>query len=527
MAREITRAVMRAQDRESSRLHERLGVLYQEKCASRVSLPGEEMLDQQLRECMLAQAFGAFGLFDPLPESDSGFRPQPPKVLEQDLNTAFNAVSHNGQLPESRVMKALHYAAVFPETSPTIKNKLLSKEDFLNLATEVMMHPLAADKLQKLNEGFKGASDNPNGIDSMEFGSLFCKLFPGILLKDEEVQSLFFEFDFTGDGRLDQDGFIAAISRLAYSTRGEWELMSALKDFTGSLLPETVSVEQLADYAERKGIDLEGTSASELIWCASSVADESDPSPSTISLRDLMAELLTVNHSSLHINEMGCHNVGHHFAMKEAQRKKRSTHSLGTRTSLPTGPPSRVTMYIDEGFGEHEVYIPETWQAKLHVILEDPRNCQYSWAWFRFSIFLVGLSTVFILLETFPELQDATHSWGWFACEGIITFFFAGEYFLRLYVCTALKTMRRRDFIVCPMNLLDFIAILPFFLKMAIMLGWNNAPKALNAFRLTRLARFNRFARLGDSHAARLAGPIALILGVTLGVYYKEAAKKG
>mmetsp|Transcript_86455 Transcript_86455/g.136443 ORF Transcript_86455/g.136443 Transcript_86455/m.136443 type:complete len:117 (-) Transcript_86455:96-446(-) len=113
----------------------------------------------------------------------------------------------------------------------------------------------------------------------------------------------------------------------------------------------------------------------------------------------------------------------------------------------------------------------------------------------------------------------------WRALECFFNFIFMSELMVRFAVATALGTQTYFDFLTKPLNICDMVAILPFFIELAVneqQQGDVTVAGLLKVTRLMRLARVARLARL--SRKSALLGPVAAIFTIIWGIYTKETS---
>lgn len=99
---------------------------------------------------------------------------------------------------------------------------------------------------------------------------------------------------------------------------------------------------------------------------------------------------------------------------------------------------------------------------------------------------LIIISLFMFSLETLPDLTERSKSLLRIA-EVIIVFLFTIEYALRVYVAE-----RKSGYIFSFYGIVDFLAILPFYLALGVDMRTLRALRLLRLFRLFKLARYNR-----------------------------------
>ena len=137
------------------------------------------------------------------------------------------------------------------------------------------------------------------------------------------------------------------------------------------------------------------------------------------------------------------------------------------------------------------------------------------------SLVVILISTVTFIVSTFDELQVdeegnqeyPTVILGIEILDVITVIIFTAEYFIR-FICSPVKW----KFFIKPMNLVDFIALLPFFISMALeeLEDYQIIGKAGKIIRLMKVMRIFRVYKL----FRHFAGLQSLIY--TLQQAYKE-----
>lgn len=125
-----------------------------------------------------------------------------------------------------------------------------------------------------------------------------------------------------------------------------------------------------------------------------------------------------------------------------------------------------------------------------------------------FHIFIIGLivlNVIAVMLETVEEFARAYSQLLW-RFEVFSVVIFTLEYVLRVWSCTvdarfARPLLGRLRFMCTPMALIDLVAIVPFYLPMALPIDLRFL-RILRFFRIFRIAKLNRYSR----SLQRLAG---------------------
>lgn len=131
-----------------------------------------------------------------------------------------------------------------------------------------------------------------------------------------------------------------------------------------------------------------------------------------------------------------------------------------------------------------------TWQQRLLLTLEEPSYSLTARVISYFMLLTICGTICFFVLEAEPDLAD----WeGWYALEIFSTAVFTIEYLLRFLVSNAFGSPTRLEFLRSPMNVLDVLAISPFYVE---LLSQSVAVGPLAVLRSVRLIRIFRIFRL-------------------------------
>ena len=127
----------------------------------------------------------------------------------------------------------------------------------------------------------------------------------------------------------------------------------------------------------------------------------------------------------------------------------------------------------------------QIWEA-----FEDPGSSQGAYYLVLFSMILICLSCVTFCVETLPKYRLAGVSKDVFrSLEIFVILMFTLEYVLRSVCCP-----RWRRFVTHPLNVVDLVAILPFYLELFLPLS----VSGLQILRMVRLVRVVRLVKLGS-----------------------------
>lgn len=137
---------------------------------------------------------------------------------------------------------------------------------------------------------------------------------------------------------------------------------------------------------------------------------------------------------------------------------------------------------------------------------------------------LILVSIVSFSFETVPDLEPKTRQI-LSVIEIVCVVIFSIEYLLRIYVSD-----KKRKFIFSFYGIVDFLAILPFYLSLGVDLRSLRALRFLRLFRIFKMMRYNRAIKHFTRAIITAKEEILLFLFVTLiliyfsavGIYYFE-----
>jgi len=166
----------------------------------------------------------------------------------------------------------------------------------------------------------------------------------------------------------------------------------------------------------------------------------------------------------------------------------------------------------DEDFG---------FRAMIYFFVEEPKS---SLAANYFSLvmgLMIIVSVLTLVLEPLTDDGHRSHTEEdvWKGFEIFFTALFTIELLVRFCVADALGTQTMGGFCRQPGNICDFVAILPFYVELAV--GQNEDQfRLLRIARLMRLSRVIKIAKLANRSS--LFGPVAMVLTVIWGIYLKN-----
>jgi len=180
---------------------------------------------------------------------------------------------------------------------------------------------------------------------------------------------------------------------------------------------------------------------------------------------------------------------------------------------------------IEEMKKEEPVEI--TFKGKILMVLDYPESSVAANRWSLGMGLLILVSVLTLFLEPLVSPKNANPSDDekaiWLGFEAFFTAIFTVEYIVTLWACDGLGTQTRGQFVKEPMRICDLVAVLPFYIDMAV----DADQEEFRLFRIARLMRLSRLMRLGRlaKKSANFA-PVAMILVVIWGIYMKNGLKE-
>ncbi|MFT5157172.1 MAG: voltage-gated potassium channel [Bacteroidia bacterium] len=155
-------------------------------------------------------------------------------------------------------------------------------------------------------------------------------------------------------------------------------------------------------------------------------------------------------------------------------------------------------------------------KKKLRKIIED--NTTFNGRLFDYVIqLLIVLSLIIFALETLPSNSAETYYW-LHTGEIVLVFLFLIEYSLRIYVAK-----HPWQYVFSFYGIIDFLAIFPLFIGLAIDLSYIRIFRIFRIFRAFKLVRYNR-AMHRFSIAARIIKEEIILFFLVSGIFIFLAA---
>jgi len=145
----------------------------------------------------------------------------------------------------------------------------------------------------------------------------------------------------------------------------------------------------------------------------------------------------------------------------------------------------------EERRAQHEA---KTWRQRLHQLLEEPDSSRGARVLSHLVLATTAISIASFVFETVPSLADFV---GWEVVEIGTTLIFTAEYVLRFLVCNAFGDQTRLGFFCAPLNVLDLLAVLPFFVERSLhfLAGSLQPLRVLRSVRLIRIFRVFKLSK--------------------------------
>jgi len=128
----------------------------------------------------------------------------------------------------------------------------------------------------------------------------------------------------------------------------------------------------------------------------------------------------------------------------------------------------------------------DSWKLKIHLLMEDENDSALSRVMQYFIMGLIFVSTAAYIFQTVPRFEN----WHWNTTEAVVSILFSIEFTLRL-----LGARNIRKYFQDPLNVVDFLAVLPWWLE--ILTAGKIQAAVLRVIRVVRLLRLIRLTKTG------------------------------
>lgn len=182
-----------------------------------------------------------------------------------------------------------------------------------------------------------------------------------------------------------------------------------------------------------------------------------------------------------------------------------SQQSYNSQTSARSTPSGRGGILVSTPKEGHKWRL-WSFRAEVHNFIEDPQTPPAKVV-STIVLATIVLSVVAFTMETMPKMKTADAEKAFFNIEVISTIVFTTEYMLRLWVCDVFGSQTRWDFVRDKTNIMDLLAILPFYVDMALSSVATdiNGLRVLRSIRLIRLFRVFKLGKYSTGMALMVA----------------------
>lgn len=156
---------------------------------------------------------------------------------------------------------------------------------------------------------------------------------------------------------------------------------------------------------------------------------------------------------------------------------------------------------------------------KIWVFMDVPTSSKPALVWGIFIIILILLSILVFMIETMPEYYtDPPAAFFWI--ETVVVAIFTFEFITRF-----LTTPSYKKFVLGPLNWIDFLSILPYYIELAFASGpglaWVRVLRLARVFRIFKLGRYQEgftlfYLTFRSSLTTMALGIVFLCLGMII-----------
>eukprot|EP00747_Dinoflagellata_sp_TGD_P051997 gnl/TRDRNA2_/TRDRNA2_147658_c0_seq1.p1 gnl/TRDRNA2_/TRDRNA2_147658_c0~~gnl/TRDRNA2_/TRDRNA2_147658_c0_seq1.p1 ORF type:complete len:848 (-),score=117.65 gnl/TRDRNA2_/TRDRNA2_147658_c0_seq1:106-2517(-) len=519
------------------------------------SLP--EVLLEQMQKLRVAAALEGLGFYQAVPAGPGSLLPKLPPGMYTDLWTAFQTYStgpaENPSIPLDKLQDALMFIGVFHTFIDKAKwpKPSLDWNEFVHFGQEAIMARLSEEQVSTIKSIFhRYDEDNSGELDVGELADVFQGCV-GDQVSIERVDSIAAAWSADGgQGAVDEEDFIAILSRFIRMHEHHWTLLHGFKEVLGVEEIDTGSRLSIDDLMKSKRVKLTRDQAMELLWSVDWHCGHPDGDVNTTSVNfgafvaavHIIADKVQGKLPQLSLFEDG-------FRTLESMERQQSPfcdmniavdrRSLTARnidiesiTSVAVRNVQLEFAHIigisaKQSNGHHDkenggwfTILSETSEslgtlsvrAKLNLFLEDPYSSRIARAWAYVVAAMVLFSVLILLVSGSRSEQSASERQLWFTGEFVLTFVFTLELIARIW-----SSEDRLLFLQDPQTVIDVIAVLPAYLQAALWKDGEDAHIVIRALKLSWMARLGRL-----SHMTSLAAPVAVVLVLIWGIFVKH-----
>lgn len=155
----------------------------------------------------------------------------------------------------------------------------------------------------------------------------------------------------------------------------------------------------------------------------------------------------------------------------------------------------------------------------LWALLDDPNSSAAAYFLAVLIMLLIGVSSISFVLETLPDFEQTTDDdVVWSTIELVCIICFTLE-----FVGRVISTPKLGNFIKSPLNIIDFLAIVPFYVELAMgssATGGSSAVfriiRLVRVFRVFKLSRYLSWVKVFTKAMATSFQPLLMLLVVIL-----------
>jgi uncharacterized membrane-anchored protein YhcB (DUF1043 family) len=128
-------------------------------------------------------------------------------------------------------------------------------------------------------------------------------------------------------------------------------------------------------------------------------------------------------------------------------------------------------------------------KQRIWQVFEDPTSSRVAYGVAAVVVTTIILSTIAFIIQTLPQYVMNTSD-SWTIIEVFCVSIFTAEFIIRFFTCPSLL-----KFIRSPLNIVDFLAILPFYVELALGTSLAGSSSLLRIMRLIRIFRIFKVTR--------------------------------